>query len=43
MGGNIKVDFMEVGVQIGRWMELAQNGGQWQSLVLTSRKREFYD
>jgi hypothetical protein len=28
-----------VDVQIRRWMELAQNGGQWQSLVFTGPER----
>jgi hypothetical protein len=43
MVGNMKVDFMEKGFRIGRWMELVQNGGQWQSLVFTGPEREFYN
>ena len=34
---NIKMDLQEVGGSCGDWMELAQNGDGWRSLVGTVR------
>jgi hypothetical protein len=33
---NITMDFMKIGYEVERWMELAQNHVQWQTLVLSS-------
>jgi hypothetical protein len=32
LGGRSKADYMKVSVKVGRWMELARNDGQWQTL-----------
>jgi hypothetical protein len=33
---NIKMDLREVGCEDGKWMELTEDRGQWQALMLSA-------